>query len=155
MGRFGIDAPESHVSYRRAAENIEVPAGWVLLHEVGPYGNDHSMHLEANPAVGVYRVESPPANEAVGHGDTLASSPLPWALPWLMIVGLAGIAEAQRVFRFAIPQRRVSPLTPARKASAGSLGITPAALITGRRRNPATSCTSARSGAPNAPSSNS
>ncbi|MEO5712855.1 MAG: glycoside hydrolase family 97 catalytic domain-containing protein [Luteolibacter sp.] len=87
---------------------FELPAAWVLLHEVGPYGKYHAMHLDANPEGGVYRVVPPPANEAAGNGAVTASNPLPWTLPWRMIAvsgDLAGIVESNLVFHLAEPSR--------------------------------------------------
>ncbi len=87
---------------------FELPGAWALLHEVGPYGRYHAMHLDANPEGGVYRVVPPPANEAAGHGEVTASNPLPWTLPWRMIAvsgDLAGIVESNLVFHLAEPSR--------------------------------------------------
>ncbi|MEY3898555.1 MAG: a-glucosidase-like protein [Verrucomicrobiota bacterium] len=87
---------------------FELPAAWVLLHEVGPYGKYHAMHLDANPKGGLYRVVPPPANEAAGRGEVTASNPLPWTLPWRMISvskDLAGIVESNLVSHLAEPSR--------------------------------------------------
>ena len=87
---------------------FELPGAWVLLHEVGPYGNYHAMHLDPNPEHGVYRVVPPPADEAAGLGEVRPGGTLPWTLPWRMISvseGLAGIVEFNLVYHLAEPSR--------------------------------------------------
>lgn len=87
---------------------FELPAAWVLLHEVGPYGDYHAMHLGANPENGIYQIVPPLAEEAGGLGENKAAHPLPWSLPWRMIAVSeepAGIVESNLVFHLAEPCR--------------------------------------------------
>jgi hypothetical protein len=87
---------------------FELDGAWVLMHETGLEANFHGSHLAKDAPGGVYRIAPPSAEEALGLAANTPSSPLPWEMPWRMLVvadDLADVVESNLVFHLARPTR--------------------------------------------------
>ncbi|HSL22436.1 MAG TPA: glycoside hydrolase family 97 catalytic domain-containing protein [Vicinamibacterales bacterium] len=76
------------------------PGKWMLVTEAAVDGNYAGAHLAADAPGGVYRIAFPDPEEGLGVGEIHPVSPLPWTLPWrVVIVGdaAARIAESDLV----------------------------------------------------------
>lgn len=88
---------------------FRTPGGpWLLISESGFDGGYCGTHLVAQAPGGVYRIAFPDPKEGMGVGAAQPSSPLPWTLPWrVVIVGDAAgrILESDLVNDLSPPTR--------------------------------------------------
>ncbi|HVZ98860.1 MAG TPA: glycoside hydrolase family 97 catalytic domain-containing protein [Caulobacterales bacterium] len=87
---------------------FELDGAYVLIHETGLDATFHGSRLNKDAPDGVYRIEPPMPSESFGFGANYPTSPLPWAMPWRMLVvsdKLADIVESNLVFHLAEPSR--------------------------------------------------
>ncbi len=88
---------------------LKTPAGtWLLLTESGLEDNYVGAHLAATVADGVYRIAFPAPEEGLGVGEVDPVSPLPWTMPWRVVIlgdAAARIAESDLVDDLAPPSR--------------------------------------------------
>ncbi len=85
---------------------FDIRGAYVLIHESNLDATFHGSHLAAEAPNGVYRIVPPNQNEAQGYGANVPSSPLPWTMPWRMMIvsdDLADVAESNLVFHLAAP----------------------------------------------------
>jgi alpha-glucosidase len=87
---------------------FDLGGAWVLIHESGLDANYQGSHLAPQAPGGIYRIAPPLAEESMGFGANFPTAPLPWTMPWRMIVvgeSLADIVESNLVFHLAPPSR--------------------------------------------------
>jgi len=85
---------------------FRLPGAWALIHESGLDGQSYGSHLQVVPGTRRYRVAGPDAGEVYGVGSAEARHPLPWTLPWRVIVvgeTAGAIAESNLLFHLASP----------------------------------------------------
>ncbi|MEJ0058312.1 MAG: glycoside hydrolase family 97 catalytic domain-containing protein [Terricaulis sp.] len=87
---------------------FETNGAFVLLHESGLDASFHGSHLETEAPNGIYRIAPPRQEEAQGFGANFPAAPLPWIMPWRMMIvsdDIADIVESNLVFHLAHPSR--------------------------------------------------
>ncbi|WP_200976418.1 glycoside hydrolase family 97 protein [Echinicola sp. 20G] len=87
---------------------FQVNGQWVLLSESNLKANFHGSHLKPYAPKGKYQVTGPESDEAFGYGEPLATSKLPWDMPWrVMVVGseLGTIVESNLINHLADPSK--------------------------------------------------
>jgi hypothetical protein len=83
-------------------------AAWALVSESAVDERYAASHLAGDAAAGVYRLRLPDAAEGQGVGKAKPESPLPWTLPWRVIV--AGATPA-RIFESTLVDDLAPPST--------------------------------------------
>ncbi|MFI7696672.1 glycoside hydrolase family 97 catalytic domain-containing protein [Nonomuraea sp. NPDC049655] len=100
-----IGTPTGARSYDLPA-TFEVNGQWLLLSEAGLDETFHGTRLAPVPAGREYGVLGPDPDEGLGHGDALATSALPWTLPWRFVAiadTAAGLIGSTTVWHLAEP----------------------------------------------------
>ncbi|MEU7003640.1 glycoside hydrolase family 97 catalytic domain-containing protein [Nonomuraea sp. NPDC046570] len=102
-----IGTPTAARSYDLPA-TFEVNGQWLLVSEAGLDATYHGTRLDPSPVGREYGMLGPDPDEGLGHGDVLATSVLPWTLPWrfVAIADLAAeLVESTVVRHLAEPAR--------------------------------------------------
>jgi len=90
----------------------QTPDAWILIHEANLDGSYHGVHLHPEPQDGIYVTVPPDQRDGIGVGSHQARSPLPWTLPWRLLIvspDLGDIVESNLVFDLAAPSRIKDP----------------------------------------------
>lgn len=65
---------------------FQTPKAWVMLTEAANDSTYFASHLQPQCSNGIYIIRKPEATEANNTGSNLATSTLPWATPWRVIM---------------------------------------------------------------------
>lgn len=83
---------------------FQVKNHWLLLTEANLNNNFYGSHLNQDTTNGLYTLAAPNQEEALGYGSNLATSTLPWNMPWRVIyIGsqLSEIVESNLVYHLS------------------------------------------------------